>query len=60
MNEPADLSNFMRWRHSTLAAFAAETYARLKAEQDANEQLRQDLRAAMQLVRAANLKHNAP
>ena len=38
-------------RPETLAQFAYECYASLKAEQEANKQLRSDLRDAMKIVR---------
>lgn len=43
--------DFMAWKLETLAEFANECYAALKAEQEANEQLRSDLRDAMKIVR---------
>jgi len=59
MNEPADNPNFATWQHDTLAKFAAEVYAKLQAEQAANEQLRLDLKDAMKLARIENMKDNA-
>jgi len=58
MNEPADQPNFSTWQHDTLAKFAAEVYAKLQAEQAANEQLRLDLKDAMKLARIQNMKDN--
>ena len=49
--------SFATWEHGVLAKFAAEAYAKLQAEQAANEQLRLDLKDAMKLLRAA-LKEN--
>ena len=58
MTEPADTPNFITWQLDTLAKFAAEVYARLQAEQAANEQLRLDLKDAMKLARIENMKDN--
>ena len=44
--------NFAAWSNENLAKFALEAYLRLQAQQDALEQLRGDLKDAMQLVRA--------
>ena len=57
MIQQLDTPNFSTWQHDTLAKFAAEVYAKLQAEQAANEQLRLDLKDAMKLLRAA-LKEN--
>jgi hypothetical protein len=46
-----DLPNFAAWSNENLAKFALEAYLRLQAQQDAIEQLRGDLKDAMQLVR---------
>lgn len=46
-----DLSNFAAWNHETLAKFASDSYLRMQAQQEAIEQLRGDLKDAMQLVR---------
>ena len=54
-----DSPNFKTWSHENLANFAAECYARLVAEQQANEQLRLDLKDAMKLARIENMKDNA-
>lgn len=43
--------NFAAWSNENLAKFALEAYLRLQAQQDALEQLRGDLKDAMQLVR---------
>jgi hypothetical protein len=59
MTQPIDIPNFAAWQHDTLAKFAAEVYTRLQAEQAANEQLRIDFKAAMQLARIQNMKDNA-
>ena len=59
MTKPADTPNFSTWQHDTLAKFAAEVYARLQAEQAANEQLRIDLKDAMKMARQQILKDNA-
>ena len=47
--------NFAAWTNENLAKFALEAYLRLQAQQDALEQLRGDLKDAMQLVRASTL-----
>jgi len=47
--------NFAAWSNENLAKFALEAYLRLQAQQDALEQLRSDLKDAMQLVRASTL-----
>ena len=57
MIQQLDTPNFSTWQHDTLAKFAAEVYAKLQAEQAANEQLRLDLKDAMKLLRDA-LKEN--
>ena len=51
----SDLPNFAAWNHETLAKFALDSYLRMQAQQDAIEQLRGDLKDAMQLVRASTL-----
>jgi hypothetical protein len=43
--------NFSAWSNENLAKFALEAYLRLQVQQDAMEQLRGDLKDAMQLVR---------
>ena len=50
-----DLPNFSAWSNENLAKFALEAYQRMQAQQDALEQLRGDLKDAMQLVRASTL-----
>ena len=50
-----DTPNFAAWDNNTLAKFALDAYLRLQAQQDAIEQLRGDLRDAMQLIRARTL-----
>jgi len=47
--------NFAAWTNENLAKFALEAYLRLQTQQDALEQLRGDLKDAMQLVRASTL-----
>jgi len=47
--------NFAAWTNENLAKFALEAYLRLQAQQEAIEQLRGDLKDAMQLVRASTL-----
>jgi len=46
-----DLPNFAAWERQTLDKFALDAYLRLQDQQEALEQLRQDLRDAMQLLR---------
>jgi hypothetical protein len=46
-----DLPNFSAWERQTLDKFALDAYIRLQQQQEALEQLRQDLRDAMQLLR---------
>ena len=46
-----DLPNFAAWERTTLDKFALDAYIRLQAQQEALEQLRQDLRDAMALLR---------
>lgn len=47
--------NFAAWSNENLANFAFEAYLRLQTQQDTIEQLRGDLKDAMQLVRAGIL-----
>ena len=53
VNQMSDLPNFAAWSNENLAKFALEAYLRLQVQQDALEQLRGDLKDAMQLVRAS-------
>jgi hypothetical protein len=46
-----DLPNFAAWERLTLDKFALDAYIRLQQQQEALEQLRQDLRDAMNLLR---------
>jgi hypothetical protein len=46
-----DLPNFAAWERTTLDKFALDAYLRLQGQQEALEQLRQDLRDAMNLLR---------
>lgn len=46
-----DLPNFAAWERTTLDRFALDAYLRLQAQQEALEQLRGDLRDAMNLIR---------
>jgi len=55
VNHMQDLPNFAAWSNENLAKFALEAYQRMQAQQDAIEQLRGDLKDAMQLVRASTL-----
>jgi hypothetical protein len=45
--------NFAAWSNENLAKFALDSYLRMQAQQEAIEQLRGDLKDAMQLVRAS-------
>ena len=47
----SDLPNFSAWERTTLDKFALDAYLRLQAQQEALEQLRQDLRDAMAELR---------
>ena len=47
----SDLPNFAAWERTTLDRFALDAYLRLQAQQEALEQLRGDLRDAMNLLR---------
>ena len=58
MNEQDDQPNCAIWQHNTLAKFAADCYAKLQAEQAANEQLRLDLKDAMRMARKQILEDN--
>ena len=42
------------WPHETLVKFAQEAYVRLKEQEEAIQQLRNDLRDAMKMVRESN------
>lgn len=46
-----DTPNFAAWSNANLANFANESYHRLRAQEEAIEQLRLDLRTAMQRIR---------
>jgi len=50
-----DLPNFAAWERQTLDKFAADSYIRMQQQAEAIEQLRQDLRDAMKLLRSAAL-----
>jgi hypothetical protein len=50
-----DLPNFAAWERQTLDKFALDAYIRLQQQSEAIEQLRQDLRDAMKLLRSAAL-----
>ena len=47
----SDLPNFAAWERQTLDKFAQDAYLRLQAQQEALEQLRGDLRDALNLIR---------
>jgi hypothetical protein len=59
MTKQRETPNFTTWQHDTLARFATECYIRLQDEQEANEQLRRDVKDAMKLARIENMKDNA-
>jgi hypothetical protein len=46
--------NFAAWSTENLANYAKDAYTRIKALEAANDQLRVDLRDAMQLLRSAS------
>jgi hypothetical protein len=46
-----DLPNFAAWERQTLDRFALDAYIRMQQQAEAIEQLRQDLRDAMKLLR---------
>ena len=46
-----DLPNFPAWERQTLDKFAQDSYIRMQQQAEAIEQLRQDLRDAMKLLR---------
>jgi hypothetical protein len=50
-----DLPNFAAWERTTLDRFAADSYIRMQQQAEAIEQLRQDLRDAMKLLRSTAL-----
>jgi hypothetical protein len=50
-----DLPNFPAWERQTLDKFAADSYIRMQQQAEAIEQLRQDLRDAMKLLRSTAL-----
>ena len=47
-----DLPNFAAWERQTLDKFALDAYLRLQAQQEALEQLRGDLKDAIEAYRA--------
>lgn len=47
----SDLPNFAAWQRQTLDKFAQDSYIRMQQQAEAIEQLRQDLRDAMNLLR---------
>jgi hypothetical protein len=50
-----DLPNFAAWERTTLDRFAMDAYIRMQQQTEAIEQLRQDLRDAMKLLRSTAL-----
>jgi hypothetical protein len=59
MTQPIDQPNFATWERDNLVRFRQDCYAALLAEQEANEQLRIDLKDAMKMARQKILKDNA-
>ena len=54
----SDLPNFAAWSNKNLADFAVEAYIRMQEQQDAIEELRNDLKFAMsELRKGAILEH---
>lgn len=51
-----DEPNFASWQHELLAQFARDSYRRIKQLEEANEQLRLDLKDAMKLTRQQIIK----
>ena len=51
----SDLPNFAAWQRQTLDKFAQDSYIRMQQQAEAIEQLRQDLRDAMKLLRSTSL-----
>ena len=51
----SDLPNFPAWERQTLDKFALDSYIRMQQQAEAIEQLRQDLRDAMKLLRSTTL-----
>ena len=51
----SDLPNFAAWERTTLDKFALDSYIRMQQQAEAIEQLRQDLRDAMRLLRSTTL-----
>jgi hypothetical protein len=49
--EPKDIPNFASWSNKNLADFCAEAYIRMKEQQEAMEQLRQNWKDAMAITR---------
>jgi hypothetical protein len=59
MTQPPDHPNFATWERDNLVRFCQDCYSALLAEQEANEQLRIDLKDAMKMARQQILKDNA-
>jgi hypothetical protein len=59
MTQTIDQPNFATWERDNLVRFCQDCYAALLAEQEANEQLRIDLKDAMKMARQQILKDNA-
>ena len=51
--------DFLDWKVDNLAQFAEDVWRELQAQRDANEQLRQDLRDAMKLLRQYRAEHES-
>ena len=55
-----DLPNFAAWSNKNLADFAVEAYIRMQEQQEAIEELRNDLKFAMsELRKGAILEHKS-
>ena len=55
MNAIKDLPNFAAWDNKNLADFCTDAYVRMQEQQEAIEQLRLDVRDAMNQVRKLTL-----
>ena len=52
---PNDLPNFAAWSNKNLADFATEAYIRMQEQQEALEELRNDLKFAMSELRKGTI-----
>lgn len=51
MMKRKDGPDFASWSHENLARFAEDAYWRMREQQEAMEQSRRDLKAAMDIIR---------